>query len=385
VSRRILFVCPRYPYPPLRGDQVRSYRLIAAFADRAEVSVVSFGGEEQELPEREAVAVRTVAASLPGRIAANLAHPSPALPAQVRLFLDAAMRRAVAAEIARLRPHVLHLMLARMGPYLPAAGPIHRHVDLTDSLSLNMATRAGRTKQPLRLAISLEARLMQRYEARLGAAADSFSVVSAADRAVPGLEAAAVVPNGVDVAAFPFSAPLERAPVALFFGNLGYFHNVEPASLLAREVAPLLVAEGAGLRLAGARPARAVRELAELDGVEVAADVASMTTELHHASVALLPSFSGSGIKNKVLESFCAGLPVVSNRLGVQGVEGAVAGTHYLEAETPAEMAAAASRLIADPAARVGLAEAAHELISARYTWDAQADALEAIYDRGRA
>lgn len=383
--RRLLFICPRYPFPPLRGDQVRSFNLISAFARRTEVSVLSFGDGDGELPlpGGEGIAVRTVASGIGGRLRANLGHPALHLPAQVRMFMDAAMKTAVVEELRRFEPDVVHLMLARMGPYLPPRGRAHRHVDLTDSLSLNMATRATRVGQPTKLPIQIEARLMRRYEARLVALADSSSVVSAADREVPGLERAEVVPNGVDLDAFPFSEPADRPPVALFFGNLGYFHNVEPATLLAREVAPLIQREGGGrLRIAGARPGRSVRQLAELDGVEIAADVVDMAAELHSASVALLPSFSGSGIKNKVLESFCAGLPVVANRLGVQGVEGAEPGTHYVAAETPSEMAAAASRLMSDREARVRLAREARDLIVARYTWEAQADALERLYDR---
>lgn len=166
----------------------------------------------------------------------------------MRLFLDAGMGRAVGGEIETWKPDVLHVTLARMAPYMPA-----------------------------RAAFAAEARLMLAYEARVAASADSCSVVSGVERAMPGLERAAVIPNGVDVEAFPFAPAQEREPVLVFFGNLGYFHNVEPAKFLAERVLPLVRARvaGAQLRLVGARPAAAVRRLAELDGVELAADVPS--------------------------------------------------------------------------------------------------------------
>ena len=382
---RILFLSPRYPYPPWRGDQVRVFQLIKALAGRAEVRVVTFGAGEP-LP-LEGVEVRAVESRLPRRLAANLRAPQPALPAQVRLFLDTAMTRAVAGEIAAWRPHVVHVTLARMAPYMPAGGAFHRHLDLVDSLALNMRTRAAAHRGPAGAAFGAESRLMQRYEARMAARADSCSVVSAADREMPGLGAAAVIPNGVDVEAFPFAAPGERAPQLVFFGNLGYFHNAEPARFLAEQVLPLVrrrVAD-AQLRLVGARPTAAVRGLAQLDGVEVAADVPEMAAELQRASVAVLPSFSGSGIKNKVLEAFCAGLPVVSNRLGVQGVEGARAGEHYLAAEGEEAIAAAAAELLADAQLRARLATAARSLILERYTWERQAERLLQLYGAGPA
>jgi len=379
IRPRILFVSPRHPYPPWRGDQVRVFHLIKALRDRAEVRLVSFDqGEPLPLPD---VAVRSVPMRPASRLAANL-RARPSLPAQVRLFLDAGMARAIGEEIDAWKPDVLHVTLARMAPYMPARAPFHRHLDLVDSLALNMRTRAAAHRGPARAAFAAESRLMLAYEARVAASADSCSVVSEADREMPGLGGAAVIPNGVDLDAFPFAAAQEREPVLVFFGNLGYFHNVEPARFLAERVLPLLRERvpAARLRLVGARPAPAVRRLAELDGVELAADVPEMAAELHGAALAVLPSFSGSGIKNKILEAFCVGLPVVSNRLGVQGVAGAVAGEHYLPAEDAGEIAAAAAQVLGDAELSARLAAAAHGLILERYTWERQAERLLELY-----
>jgi glycosyltransferase involved in cell wall biosynthesis len=376
---RILFVAPRYPYPPWRGDQVRAFQLVKSLASRAQVKVITFGdGEPLPVPEVE---VRSVRRRPAGRLRANIAAGA-TTPAQVRLFLDTAMKRAIAEEIEGWKPDVLHVTLARMAPYMPASGPFHRHLDLTDSLALNMQTRAAAHRNPARAAFSLESRLMLTYEARATARADTSSVVSQADREMQGLGTAAVIPNGVDLEAFPFSPPHEQAPVLVFFGNLGYFHNVKPAKFLAESVLPLVRERvpGARLRLVGARPTADVRKLNELEGVELAADVPSMAAELQEASVALLPSFSGSGIKNKVLEAFCIGLPAVSNRLGIQGVDEAVAGEHYLAAESPDEIAAAAVELLGDVELRSRFATAAHHLILDSYTWDRQAEKLLALY-----
>jgi polysaccharide biosynthesis protein PslH len=376
---RVLFLAPRYPYPPWRGDQVRVLQLVKALAARAEVKLITFG-EGEPLPFG-GVEVRSVALRAAGRLGANL-RTGPATPAQVRLFLDRGMARAVEEEIAAWQPDVLHLTLARMAPYMPVAGSFHRHLDFTDSLALNMKTRADAGRGLARATFALEARLMLAYEARMAALADTCSVVSEADREMPGLGGAIVIPNGVDVEGMRFVAPGERAPVLVFFGNLGYFHNVEPAKFLAEQVLPLVRerAPEAVLRLIGARPAAAVRRLGELDGVEIAADVPDMAAELHGAALALLPSFSGSGIKNKVLEAFCVGLPVVANRLGVQGVDGALDGEHYLGAESATEIADATLAALADGELRARLATAAHRLVLDRYTWERQAERLLALY-----
>jgi glycosyltransferase involved in cell wall biosynthesis len=376
---RILFATPRYPYPPWRGDQVRVFQLVKALASRAQVRVVSIGAGER-LPI-QGVEVRTVRSRLGGRLAANV-RAGLSTPAQVRLFLDMQVARAIEEEIVEWKPDVLHITLARMAPYMPDGGPFHRHLDLVDSLSLNMRRRAAAHRGPARLGFSLESRLMQAYEARMAALADTCSVVSEADQSVPGLGGSAVIPNGVDLDAFPFASPERRAPVLIFFGNLGYFHNIEPARFLAERVLPLVRKRipQAVLRLVGARPAPAVRKLDQLAGVELLADVPEMAAELHRGTLAVLPSFSGSGIKNKVLEAFCSGLPVIANRLGVQGVEGAVEGEHYLSAESADEIAAAALEMLADAPLRSRLAGAARRLVLERYTWERQAESLLALY-----
>jgi glycosyltransferase involved in cell wall biosynthesis len=386
IGPRILFVSPRYPYPPWRGDQVRVFHLIKALRDRAEVRLITFGdGEDEPLPLPD-VGVRAVPLRTASRLRANL-RARPSLPGQTRLFLDTGMGRAVGEEIAGWKPDVLHVTLARMAPYMPVHGHFHRHLDLVDSLALNMRTRAAAHRGPARAAFAAETRLMLAYEARVAAVADSCSVVSEADREMPGLGGAAVIPNGVDVDAFPFAAAQGRPPVLVFFGNLGYFHNVEPAKFLAERVLPLVRERvpGARLRLVGARPGPAVRRLTELEGVELAADVPEMAAELNGAAVAVLPSFSGSGIKNKILEAFCVGLPVVSNRLGVQGVDGALAGEHYLAAESDRELAAAVAEVLGDAAVGARLAAAAHGLILERYTWGRQAERLLELYESGPA
>lgn len=378
---RVLFLAPRYPYPPMRGDQRRVYHLVEELDRHADVTLVSFGdGPPLPLPGVRSV---TVPRSPRGLARANLESPGPLLPGQVRLYLDAGMRAAVRREMAA-RPDVVHVTLARLGPYLPAG--VRTHLDFVDALSLNMRTRAEASHGPGRAAFGGEAALMRRYEAQLAQRADSSSLVAEGDRAAaPWLADAAVIPNGVDREAFPYEDPAGRPPRLVFFGNLGYFHNVEPARFVANEILPRVrrAIPGAELELAGARPAAAVKRLDGLDGVRVAADVPSMAEHLHGAAVAILPMFSGSGMKNKVLEAFCTGTPVVTNAAGIDGVTGSTPGVHHLEAEGADALAAACVRLLRTPAERSALAQEALELVTREFSWARWAGALLDLYGLG--
>lgn len=360
---------------------MRAYHLAKGLAAHAQVTLLSFGSGQD--PSHPNLTMRNVEHSPGGRMSANLAAPSPALPLQIRLFLDSSMRKAVNEELA-LKPDVVHVTLSRMGPYLPEASPgLHRHLDLVDSLSFNMRTRAKASSRPAAVLFGAEARLMARYEAKLSARADSVSLVSDADRRAPGLACAAVVPNGIDTDVSPLSHRAQGSPPVLtFFGNLGYFHNSEPARFVAEDVLPLVRAQvpGATLRLAGARPSAGVKRLEGLEGVELHADVPDMAAELANSTVALLPMFTGSGLKNKVLEAFAAGLPVVANPNGMDGVEGARTETHFLAAESAGDFAASTVRLIGDAALRAEIASAARKLVSDAYSWERQVGRLLGLY-----
>jgi glycosyltransferase involved in cell wall biosynthesis len=377
---RVLVLSPRHPAPAWRGDQVRVLNLVRALTRYAEVRMLSFGPAGAE--PIDGVDARALAPTVRGRALANLRRPSPLLPGQVRMFLDQGMASAVAEQIEGWRPDVVHATLSRMASYLPAADVAHRHLDLVDSLYLNMRERARSSAPPGRALFSFEAALMRRYERSVAASADSASAVSEADALAAGLAPGAVIPNGVDLDRFAFSDPGERPPVMIFFGNLGYFHNIEPARFLVSQVLPRVrrrIPE-AELRIAGARPAASLRRAVQAGGAELIDSPADLIAELRRASVAVLPMFSGSGIKNKVLEAFAVGLPVVANSVGVEGIVGARPGEHYLLGTDADAIAAAAAELLADPAARSRLAVASRALVEAAYTWDSQASRLLEMY-----
>jgi glycosyltransferase involved in cell wall biosynthesis len=357
--------------------------IVCGLAERTEVTLVCFGSGPP-LPGAGARArVVSVHRGVLPALAANVGAPGLCLPAETRLYLDARFRRAAARELASPPAPVLHATLARTAPYLSLPGAAHRHLDLIDALGANLADRAAHAPPGTRRALALEARLLRRQEARAAELADSCSLAAADDLArAPELRRAAIVPNGVDPESFPFVPPRRRAPIMLFFGNLGYFPNEAAAELVAREVLPRVRARhpDVRMRLVGWRPSAAVRRLARLDRVDLVGPVDSMAAELHHAAVAVVPMTTGTGIKNKLLEAFCSGTPVVTNRRGAQGIDGARDGYELLVGETPDELAAGAARLLEDGGERVRLADAAHALVRRDYTWERQIDRLLELY-----
>jgi len=385
---RVLFLVTRLPVPPWRGDQVRAFhhlRLLAPAHDVTCCALLTQAPPARLRAEVEALGVRLVVVPL-GRLGAAPALARGLLgdprPFQVLLYA----RRRAAAAVARLGAEggfdVVHAQLVRAAPYLPRdrRGP-PVVVDLIDALSANFARRAASESGPIGALAAWEAARLARFEARLAAEAAAVLVVSEAERAALGGARVMVVPNGVDPVAFAYRENGRPPARVVFAGNLGYFPNVDAACWLARDIFPRIrcALPAAELLLVGARPARAVRALADAPGVALAAEVPAMAPEIAGATVAVVPVRAGSGMQNKVLEAMAVGTPVVTTPRAAAALD-VEPGEHLLVAEDAAGLAAAALDLLRDVPRARAMARAARALVERRYRWEDSAAAVEAAW-----
>mgnify|MGYP000299208559 CR=1 FL=1 len=379
---RVLFVAPRFPYPPLQGDRLRAYELLRQLHQRHTITLVA---PDQPGAEQHAANICTtwqpVAQSrLAAFIRTAAAIPS-SRPLQVAYLCSSALRATVRELLQTGNYDILHLHTARVAPVadgttLPAV------VDFIDPLSLNMRRRAEREHGLAQLLFAAESQRMANYEQQLLTKLASAVLVSAADRAILGNHPRLyVIPLGVDLQRFRYSET-ERDPATIIFsGRMAYFPNADAAQFLARDIFPLVRAQvpNVQLRIVGADPPAAIQELTLLPGVQVTGYVADLAGELQRATIAAAPLRAGTGMQIKVLEAMACGLPVVATRQVLAGVA-AQHGQHALQGETAAQLAAAMVQLIQQPALRVQLARAAHRLVEELYTWERAADAFEHLY-----
>jgi glycosyltransferase involved in cell wall biosynthesis len=358
------------------------FHMVRFLGQRFAVDLVALAGEPAEETQRllkESCADMEFVPPSPGGWRRRLLRLGP-------YEKDPALADSVRRRLASGAYAVVHVEKPAMLPYLPAGTSVPIILD-TFAYGLAGAWRA------LRHEAGLPARARNLLRLVRFAAFDAFCwpethcilVVSEVDRQCclrerPGRNVL-VVPNGVDCGAVR-PAPSRDAgrAVLVFTGDMAFDPNVQAACTLASHVFPAVrrLYPDADLRLVGRNPSPRVLALRE-PGVTVTGSVPDMIPHLHAATVYAAPIATGAGTRTKLLEAMAAGLPIVTTRVGIEGID-AVDGQQVILADDPEAFTAAVLRLLAEPSERQRLGAAARRLVEERYDWTRCLAPLEPLY-----
>ena len=413
---RILFLCLRCPYPPQRGDRIRSYNFIKQLSKRHDITLVFFAESESDI---EAVKhlqpfcerVEWVKFS-PSFASINTAiHCLSRIPLQVHYWYSPQMQRKINQLLAEENFQLIHAQLFRMGQYVIKTEGIAKVLDLCDSLALNLSRRAELDCTPKRFLVKLEEKRVRRYEVEIMKAFDSGTVVAHFDRDYllnqDNSLNLSVVPMGVDLKYFQ---PLkvnndsngadvtekqnmtltvqedfadDRSKNLLFTGTMNYFPNSDAVIYFCNNVFPLIQKRypDATFYIVGNHPTEQIRRLSDQKGVVVTGYVPDIRPYFEKASVFVAPLRAGSGIQTKNLEAMAMGIPIVTTSIGAMGLE-AETDTELLIADTPETFAERVIYLIENPEIRQNLANAGRKRVEASYDWQVLVNRLEQVYDQ---
>ena len=334
----LLFLSHRIPFPPNKGDKVRSYHLLKFLASRYRVFLGTFIDNPEDEVEvarlREycedwlVVKLRPVRARLRSLIgvATNEALTLP-------YYRSSALRAWVRSTVARHRINRSLVFSSAMAQYVEDLPTLTRVVDFVDVDSEKWIDYAKWRSWPLSLLYRREGRRLLAFDRHVAGWADASVFVTSAEAALfkrlaPGTAARVqVIENGVDADFFsPHHDFLSPYPTAehpiVFTGAMDYWPNVDAAHWFATEVLPLVRAVQPSVRfyVVGNRPTALLEALGKRDDVVVTGKVLDVRPYLKHAQVVVAPLRVARGVQNKVLEAMAMAKATVVSEAAAGGV-----------------------------------------------------------------
>jgi len=202
------------------------------------------------------------------------------------------------------------------------------------------------------------------------------------------VDSVSAVSTGVDTAYF---RPTNGRPCdthsIVFTGSMDWMPNEDAVRFFVEQILPRIrqAIPDATFTVVGRNPSRALVELGvRQPGVIVTGGVDDVRPYMAQAALYLVPLRIGGGTRLKIFEAMAMGLPVVSTRIGAEGLP-VTDGQDIVLADSPEQIANAAIQLLTDAAAARALGERASRMVRERFGWDRPAAEFDAICQGVRA
>jgi len=382
--RRILALTNMLPYPPTSGGQMRDWEVLRALASLGcEIHLLSLGQAEDLNGQREEIlrVCKTVEVvphprtSLSnGRDYLGRLRVLPAsLPYSVARFQSHGMRERIGEWLESGRVDAVLSNMAYPAANLPAALSVPLIVNCHNVEHLILRRYLQWERSQIRRAYArMECRKLENWEKEICSRADLLLACSDHDRAVmeklcPRVPVA-VVPNAIDLDRYVPSRQSDAATL-LYTGGMDWFPNRDAVEFFVTAILPELrcLVPEAKFVVAGRRgPEEFHRRLAGASGLEFRGPVPDMPAEIAKAAVCVVPLRIGSGTRLKILEAAAMGKPIVSTRIGAEGLRFAE-GTEILLADQPEQFARVTADLLADSDRCAALGLAARSAVEKHY------------------
>lgn len=396
--QHLLFLSHRIPYPPNKGDKIRSYHLLRHLSGQYRVHLGCFVDDPADMQHVDYM--RSLCASshiVPlDRKRATLLSARGLLTGEaltLPFYRTAGMSEWVARTLREFPINNAVAFSSAMAQYLLDTGHVlHRVVDFVDVDSDKWRQYAQSRKWPLSAIYRREADKLFDFERRIALECEATVLVSEAEaqlfrEAVPAAARRVhVVNNGVDTDFFTpyrdYASPYKSRELAIVFtGAMDYWANVDAVDWFARHVFPAVYKKlpAARFYIVGARPAPLTQALAKFPGVIVTGAVEDVRPYLAHAALSVAPLRIARGTQNKVLEAMAMSRVVIASPQATQGLDFSGKGRELRVANDAAEFIAEVLRWLEDKRARDTLGVAARKHVLSRYSWHTNLAAIDRL------
>ena len=430
----ILYLVHRIPFPPDKGDKLRSFRQLEHLAKRHRVWCACFVDSSQDRRFIEPLAAhchelvtvpihrgralfRSIIGLLRGATITESIYADPAFASAIDEWASTVSFDAVVAFSSGMAPHALRVSTER------------RVLDMCDLDSQKWLAYAAASRGPVRWLFATEGKRLAVRERYWLQAFDATILITEAEAQGIATEAhgitAQIVGNGVSLPdltkrtvnptplmrnPLPSDEPRASAravshlltpvisqgkrsgrsnhhpgmrvtrPTVGFVGVMDYRPNVDAVCWFVRYCWPRIseAFPEAVFRIVGRLPTRRVRKLTAVAGVDVVGAVADVTSQVLRFDVSVAPMRIARGLQNKVLEAMAAAKPVVLTNNAAEGIS-ARSEREFLVADDPDRIADCVISLLDNPTMRARIGAAARQFVEKHHRWEDELRKFERI------
>ncbi len=385
---KLLFLAHRIPYPPNKGDKIRSFNLLKYLSIHYQVYLGTFVENREDLrylPTLQQLCheVRVEKIKPKLRKLASLRGLFQRVALSVPYYSHRRLFAWVEEKLASDAINHVFVFSSPMAQYVldERYQSLRRIADFVDVDSQKWRQYGEQHKWPMSWLYQREGTQLLKFEREVARRFDASVFVSQSEAALfnqlaPEVaEKVSYLSNGVDTEFFSPERRYENPypdgelPV-VFTGAMDYWANGDAATWFAREVFPAIRAQAARARLfvVGAQPTEQVRRLGKLEGVNVTGTVEDIRPYLFHARLAVAPLRIARGLQNKVLEAMAMAKPVLATPAAMEGLMLPLAFTE-LVSDDPATLAERAVAVLTR-GDRSELGRRGREFVEQTYSWE---------------
>lgn len=395
----IVFLSHRVPYPPNKGEKIRTFNQIKYLSEKGH-NIVVFSPLEntedtkhlKELEQHYCKASFSAASPGKGALLKGLLRGQ-AL--SVANFYSKALQQQLDHFLATNRMDAIVCTSSSMAEYLFKSGELERLQKNETKLVMDfMDLDSDKWKQyqklkpfPLSLIYWREAHLIAQYERKIHDVFNAGLFISQAEidlflTNTKDQHKLHEIGNGMDTDFFaPATTPKSTTgPVLLFTGVMDYLPNEDAVCWFVDEAWKSVKKKHpqASFIIAGMNPSNRVKQLEQYQGVIVTGFVDDIRQYYDQAHIFIAPFRLARGVQNKVLQAFACALPTITTSMGCEGID-ANHGEHVLIANTMDETIQAIDTLIENNTLAESISSNALDLVRKRFSWQGKLAPLEQI------
>jgi polysaccharide biosynthesis protein PslH len=388
--KRLLYITHRVPYPPDKGDRIRTYHILKSLAEHYTVDLLALADEPvpatttkvlEELAGEVAIVplpntfrrTRLAWSILSGRSASLTAFHAPQVQTILHDWMQTRHYDLLLTSSSSVAPY--------FEPYLDKTPVLVDLVDVDSEKWFNYAEKAPIHKSWI---YRREATALRQYECAIARKAHATIFVSEAEtelfRSFAPEGRLETVTNGVDLEYFADQSPVPSSKKCVFVGALDYHPNVDSVRWFADTVWPLVVKQHpeAVFSIVGRKPVASVQALNQRAGIEVIGQVPDVRPYVEAARVVVAPLRIARGLQNKVLEAMALSRPILSSAAALAGLTSNQP-SPAIAVETPEQWATALGEMFTNLPRCQELGHAGRKYVENQYSWQASLEPLHRL------